>query len=59
VRKIIVKFTRIPNNIVNCKILLAILKEDDVTSHSYETGKAGITSFRNLWLENYRNLKSG
>lgn len=53
VHKIIVKFTRIPHNIVNCKILLAILKEDDVTSHSCETGTAGITSFRNLWLKNY------
>lgn len=59
VHKIIVKFAGIPHNIVNCKILLAILKEADVTSYSCETGTAGITSFRNLRLESYKNLKSG
>jgi len=58
VHKIIVKFTGIPRNIVNCKILPAILKEADVTSYSCETGTAGI-SFRNLWLENHINLKRG
>jgi hypothetical protein len=57
VHKIIIKFTGFPYNIVNCNILLAILKEADVTSNSCETETAGITIFRNLWLENYRNLK--
>jgi hypothetical protein len=52
VHKVIVEFTGIPYNIENCKILLAILKEADVTSYSCETDKAGITGFRNLWLEN-------
>jgi len=51
VHKIIVKFKGIPHNIVNCKILLAILKEAAVTSYSCKTETAGITSFRNLWLQ--------
>lgn len=59
VHKIIVKFTGIPHNIVNFKILPAVLKEADVTSYSCETETAGITSFKNLWLENHINLKRG
>jgi hypothetical protein len=59
VHNITVTFTGIPHNTVNCKITLAILKEADVTSYRCETETAGITSFRNLWLENHTNLNRG